>query len=137
MSDIFELATDAAQVLAIDDIQYEEVVVPEWRLRVMVRGLTGAERDKFEASLVRGYGSQRTLDLENARARFAAMCIVHPQTHRRLFSQAQVEALGKKSTTALQRVYEVGMRLSGLTEEVIADLGKPSASDQSDDSTSD
>lgn len=133
----FAFATDASQVLGIDDLVFEDVIVPEWKLRVLVRGLTGAERDEFEASIVRGYGSKRSIDLANARARFVSMCIVHPETHRRLFSPAQVDALGRKSTVALQRVYEVGMRLSGLTEEVIDDLGKVSESDQSEDSTSD
>lgn len=137
MNNDFVLATDAAQILAADDIAFEEVTVPEWRVRVVVRGMTGRERDAFEQSIVHGRGKEREFNLDNARARFVSKCIVHPETHKRLFTPAQVDALGKKSSAALQRVYEVAMRLSGLTDEDIADLEKNSESDQSDDSISD
>lgn len=136
MSD-YTVATDAAQILAADDIAFETVPVPEWRLAVVVRGMTGSERDAFEQSIVRGHGKERELKLDNARARFVAKCIVHPDTHKALFTLAQVDALGRKSSAALQRVYEVAMRLSGLTDDDLKDLEKNSESDQSDDSTSD
>lgn len=133
----FMMATDAAQILAADDIAYEEVPVPEWRLRVLVRGMTGNERDAFEQTIVRGHGKEREFNLNNARARFVAKCIVHPETHKRLFTPQQIDALGKKSSAALQRVYEVAMRLSGLTDDDMKDLEKNFESDQSDDSISD
>lgn len=137
MDDKFAMATDAAQILAIDDIVFEEVSVPEWKLRVLVRGMTGSERDAFEQTIMRGSGRERELNLVNARARFVSRCIVHPETHKRLFTPQQVDALGRKSSAALQRIYEVAMRLSALTETDIEDLGKNSDSDQSDDFTSD
>lgn len=137
MNDEYTIATDAAQILAADDIVFEEVSVPEWRLRVIVRGMTGSERDAFEQTIVHGRGRDRELNLNNARARFVSRCIVHPDTHKRLFTPQQVEGLGRKSSSALQRVYEVAMRLSGLTEDDVKDLEKNFESDQSDDSISD
>lgn len=137
MDDKFAMATDAAQILAIDDIVFEEVSVPEWKLRVLVRGMTGSERDAFEQTIMHGRGRDREFNLVNARARFVSRCIVHPETHKRLFTPQQVDALGRKSSAALQRIYEVAMRLSALTETDIEDMGKNSDSDQSDDFTSD
>ena len=39
------------QMLAADDIKSERVEVPEWGGDVMVRGLTGTQRDAWEASM--------------------------------------------------------------------------------------
>ena len=46
------------QILAVSDIQTEEVHVPEWGGTVLVRGLTGAERDEFEAGMATPQGNR-------------------------------------------------------------------------------
>ena len=40
------------QILRVKDIETRKVNVPEWGGDVMVRSLTGAERDYFESKLV-------------------------------------------------------------------------------------
>ena len=42
----------AAEILGTEDIVEELVEVPEWKGTVRVRGLTGRERDAYEASLL-------------------------------------------------------------------------------------
>ena len=50
------------QILSADDIQSQRVPVPEWGGEVMVRGLTGSQRDQWEAGLtVRRGALERTL----------------------------------------------------------------------------
>ncbi len=49
-----------------------------------------------------------------------------------LFNKGDVFALGEKSAGALDRVFSVASRLSGIGEADIEDLGKPSESDQTD-----
>jgi len=39
-------------ILEAQDLQHEEVYIPEWGGSVRVRTLTGAERDAFEQSIV-------------------------------------------------------------------------------------
>jgi hypothetical protein len=59
------------------------------------------------------------------------------ESGKRLFPDADVRELGKKSASALQRVFEVAQRLSGLSNADVEELTKNSTSDQSEDSISD
>lgn len=131
-------------VLAINDLQKEEVFVSEWDAWVWVRALTGTERDAFEASLVsektirRGRKSETTREanLNNLRARLCALTMCDEEGNR-LFSDADVRELGKKSASALNKVFEVAQRLSGLSDDDVEELAGNSPDDPNDDSTSD
>lgn len=132
------------QILAAEDLEKELVTVEAWGGSVYVRALTGAERDAFEASLVnervvrRGRKSETTREtnLANLRARLCALTMCDEEGNR-LFSDADVRELGKKSASALNKVFEVAQRLSGLTDDDVEELAGNSEDDPSDDSTSD
>lgn len=120
-----------AQILAADDLLREVVEVPEWGGEVMVRGLDGAARDQYEAEFLligeiqAGERPTYELDLLNARARLVALSVVD-ENDQRIFSDEDVVALGKKSSQALDRVYEVAQRLSGLSKKDVEELRKNS-----------
>jgi len=119
------------------DVPHEDVMVPEWGGTVRVRGMTGIERDEFEASIVTGRGRTRDVNMRNIRAKLVSLCVVDPTSGERLFSKADVDALGQLSAAALDRVADVARRLSGLTAEDEERLAGNSGSDQSDGSGSD
>lgn len=123
------------QILKVNDLPSETVPVPEWGGEVIVRALTGTERDAFEASMIQLRGKEKVLKMENIRARLAALSVVDEQGIR-LFTDADVEQLGHKSATALNRVFEVAQRLSGLTPEAVEELTGNSLPGQSEGSTS-
>lgn len=123
-------------ILQADDILTEDVAVPEWGGTVRVRGLTGAERDGFEADSVRGKGKNTSVNLANLRARLVALAVVDEHGNR-LFGPADVAALGRKSAAALTRVYEVATRLSGLGESDVAELTEDFDAAQNGSSTTD
>lgn len=105
----------AEAILGADDLAYEDVEVPEWGGTVRVRELPGTERDKFEAGFVGKDGKGvRAEGLEGLRARLAAASIVDADGKPLFRSAAEVKRLGEKSATALQRVCDVAMRLSGI-----------------------
>jgi hypothetical protein len=106
-------------ILAAVDLPTERVSVPEWGGDVLVRGLDGRDRDAFEASLVVQAGGP--VNLANIRARLCAACIVD-EAGERLFSDADMDALGRKSGAALDRVFSVAQRLSGMTEADVKSL---------------
>ena len=106
-------------ILGRDDRRTEEVAVPEWSGSVLVRGMTGRERDDFESSMLIQAGGQAGRDLRNTRAKLVAKCAVDDDGAR-LFTDGDVTALGEKSAAALVRVFEVAARLSGLDEEDVA-----------------
>jgi hypothetical protein len=110
------------RILARDDRQYESVHIPEWDEMVRVRGLTGTERDRWEASMMRQDGSRHPqVNLDNLRAKLVALTMVDEQG-RRVFRDSDVPALGDMSASALQRIFEVAQRLSRLTDQDVEEL---------------
>ncbi len=99
----------------------EIVSVPEWGGEVIVMGMTGSQRDSLEASVVSQEGRKSKLNLIGLRAKVVARSIVDEQGNC-LFSEGDVVALGGKSAVALQRVFEVGQRLSGMTDSDVEEL---------------
>jgi hypothetical protein len=114
------MALSRDDILNADDLETREVDVPEWGGSVLVRGLTGRERDAYETSLTTERqtkaGVQRGVDLDNVRAKLIARCVVD-EDGQRLFKDQDIAALGAKSAVALNRVYDVALELSGLTDE--------------------
>ncbi|MGB9780619.1 hypothetical protein [Caldanaerobacter sp.] len=111
------------QILQIQDLPTEDVEVPEWGGKVRVRGLTGAERDKFEASIVVRKGNRTEFNPENMRAKLVAMCVVD-ENGNRLFTDEDIKILGQKSATALDRIFQVAQKLSGLRPEDFEEMQK-------------
>lgn len=104
-------------ILTAVDMQTETVAVPEWGGDVIVRGLTGKERDTFEqASLRRNTKGELELNMSNMRARLVAYCVID-DTGARLFTDADIAEIGKKSAAALERIAKVAQRLSGMGSE--------------------
>jgi hypothetical protein len=121
------------QILQADDITVETVPVPEWGGEVIVRTMTGTDRDIWDNLLFKG-GSDDFLD--NTRARLCA-CTIIDENRNLLFSEDDIIELGKKSSLALNRVFDVAKNLNGLGSKEIEDLAKNSEETQSEDSTSD
>jgi hypothetical protein len=108
------LSRDA--ILAAKSLRTEEVAVPEWGGTVLVRELSGRERDEWEASLAVMRGKTMVPDVANIRAKLAARTIVGDDGEP-VFTQQDVAALGELSAAALDRVFDVASRLSGLNPE--------------------
>ena len=109
------------------DIQTETVEVEEWGGAVIVRMMSGADRDKFEQSLttVRPDG-RREANLTNMRSKLVAMCAVD-EDGRLLFGADEVEHLARKSASAIERVFVVAQRLNGLAPDDLGEARKNSA----------
>jgi hypothetical protein len=122
-------------ILAADDLKTEDVDVPEWGGTVRVRAFSGRERDAFEASLVRGDGKDRKVDLTNMRARLVALTVVD-DSGQKVFTQDDVDLLGAKSGAALDRVFSVAQELNGLSGADVEELTKNSSGAPSADSIS-
>ena len=114
-------------ILAAADLVTEDVHVPEWATAdmpdpmVRVRGLTGKQRDEFEAGMLKQRGRQMVPDMANLRAKIVALCVVDADGQT-VFTPADAAALGGKSAKAIDRVYEVAARLSGLKDEDVEEL---------------
>lgn len=129
------LSRDA--ILYAVDIKTEDVAVPEWGGTVRVKAMTGAERDAYESSVVqmRSDGT-KAVNLENLRGRLVALTCVD-ENGERLFTDADAIALGSKSAAALERVFDVARKLSGLTDNDVEELAEGFGDAPNDGSTSD
>ena len=109
------------EIFGFKDIKTEVVEVPEWGGSVIVKCMTGSERDEFEQSCLSRDGKRLTLD--NIRAKLICKTVVDEDGNK-LFSTADVESLGAKSAVALDRIFTVAQKLSGMTKEDIDELTK-------------
>ena len=123
-------------ILQASDITKELVSVPEWGGDVYVKGMTGAERDKFESSIVAQHGKEQSVNMANIRAKLASLTICD-ENGKRLFTEMDVQALSQKSAAALQRVFEVAQRLSGIGDDDVKELTEGIKADPFDGSPSD
>lgn len=106
-------------ILNASDIRKEKVKA--WGGEVWVRGMTGAERDKFESSVIQFKGSSQSLNLSNVRAKLCALTICDEEG-KRLFTEADVQLLSEKSAVELSKIFIVAQRLSGITDADVEEL---------------
>lgn len=129
------------EILTAEDIQTEEVEVKEWKTKgnpkglVLVRGLTGQERDRFQISVMKNPGKSTEINLMNASSKLVSLCVID-EKGKRVFNQRDVLALSKKSGAAINTVFTVCQRLSGLTSEDLEELTENLSLGQSDNSSS-
>lgn len=131
------MALSRDQILGAQDQDFEEVPVPEWGGSVRVRGLSGVERDKYEDSLRTMHKGNVVPKLANARARLVAWSAVDDEGKRIFHGDNDVLLLGAKSASALDRVFAVASRLSGISKEDVEELTEGFDDGPSEPSTSD
>jgi len=125
------------EILKADDLDYDVVDVPEWNGQVRIKMLTGTERDAFEQSILSTNKSgQAKRNLANIRAKLSALSIVN-EDGERVFTDAEMFQLGRKSAKALDKVFDACQHLNGFTEDDVEDMAKNSETDLNGDSTSD
>ena len=120
------------QILAAQDLETETVDVPQWGGSVLVRSLTARERGQLISSIVDQRAGGRTLKLTEVQVRTCAMAIVDAAGNR-MFGEEDIAKLGRKSAGALQIVFEVAQRLSGLSDDQVEELVEDFAEPPSDE----
>lgn len=113
------------QLLAQPDLKTVAVATPEWPEldgQIYVRSLTAAERSHFEMSMdFDPHGNPRKTDNIQTRLAVLAMVTVHGD---RIFEEGDVDALAKKSASALQKVFNAAAELNGLSDESTKAIAK-------------
>lgn len=122
------VSLNKAAILSAGDYKLDKVHVPEWGGDVYIKTITGLERDHFED----GYAEQK---MKNFRSRFLVLTLCDEKGER-LFTDAEVDEIGKKSSLVLNRLFDKAWSLNALTNEAVEDLGNDSTVDPSDGSTS-
>ncbi|MDS1269691.1 hypothetical protein RIF23_05225 [Lipingzhangella sp. LS1_29] len=129
---------DKSAILAAGDLPTEEIHVPEWGGTVRLRGLSGAERSRLEATMIASKGQSvnvRTEALRTLRERLLALCLVDANDNR-LFTDDEISELGRKSGAVLQRLFERAQQLSGMGQDDAEEMTGESAGGPSEGSAS-
>ncbi|MCA8248074.1 phage tail assembly chaperone [Burkholderia multivorans] len=126
-----------AAILAANDLSTETVEVPEWGGAVILRTMTGTQRDAYETSLMTKDAAGRyTVDTENMRAKLVIFTAVD-ETGTPVFTLDDLGALAGKNAAVIERLFVTAQRINGLAKDAVADAEKNSVSGQSDASASD
>lgn len=110
------------EILKADDLRREALQIPEWGITVWVRTMTGAERDAFEESTYRVNGDNVEVNRKNLRARLAVLTLCD-ESGSRLFGDDETDLVAKKSSAAVDRIFELASRINGISksdEETLA-----------------
>lgn len=124
----------AEQIESVDDRKWEDVHVPEWGGEVRVLGLSGEDRDAYEAAMVDAKGQNATVRLANFRSKLVAKSLVGAD-FKPLFPDRKFKILAAKNGAVIDRLWDKTRELSGMTKESAAEGKGSSARDLSDAST--
>lgn len=119
-------------ILTSQDIPSEIVDVPEWGVKVEVRGMTGASRTRIMDLAV---GSEGSVNLQFVYPEIVIATAYDGETGEAIFEPNDKEILLSKSAIAIDRIASVGMRLSGFTQESADEAGKDSSATATEDSS--
>lgn len=114
-----------------NDTPSELVEVPEWEVKVLVRGMTLGAKDDFLAAIVDS--TSKSANVKNFTSGVLVACSYDPESGERLFSELDIPALKERSAVAIQRIVDVGVRLSGLGDEAVDVAGKDFSSTTSEE----
>jgi hypothetical protein len=103
--------------------------VPEWDGSVMIRVLTGRERDEFESFLLKKQGkgvpTGSIADTKGIRS-FLVSRVLCDEQGNRLFSSddADVAMLESKNGAVLDRLFKKCLEVNALTERIVEEMAK-------------
>jgi hypothetical protein len=124
------------KILSIqNDTPSEIVEIPEWGgIKILVKGFTLGAKDDFLASIL-----DKTTNQPDVKAFNVGILVgtaYDPESDARLFTEEDIPVLKQKSAAAIDRLIQVGQRLSGLTEEAVDVAAKKSSSTTKDEPNS-
>jgi len=122
------------KIFAAKDIPSENLHVPEWEVDLVIKGMTAGER----VTLMQNAYDVKTeqVNMSKVYPDVVVSCSYDPETDEPVFTDADKEALMNKSSAAIEKIADVGLRLSGIGKDQQDAAGKDSSSTPSDDTSS-
>lgn len=115
------MLTDKTTILAFDDQETVDVIVPEWRGEtVRLRSMTADDRDGWETAIIVRNDLPPAERQRGLRARLVALCAVNDRGER-IFGDEDVAALARKSAKAIDRLFDAAMKLNRLGAKDVED----------------
>jgi len=113
------MALSKAQILAVDDRLTKDIDVPEWGDSVLLRVMSGTERESFE----REWQSTEDKLLPQYKLKMLRRCLCDVDG-KPLFDDTELAALGEKSALVIERLFKQCMRLNGFESGTVEEAAK-------------
>jgi len=104
------------EILDCQDLKIERLDVPEWGGYVYVRSMTASERDAWEGRLIESKNK-----VPEMRSMLASE-LVCDENGKGVFTPDDLQALGRKSGAALDRVFDKVQQLNKVSEKDLEEL---------------
>jgi len=107
------------QILGAKDLARETVNIPEWGGNIIIREMTGKQRDLLEGMMASRMGANgRIMSTKDLRAKMTIMSVIG-EDGETLFDDKDIPSISGKSGKALDRIVEAVQKLNGLDSEDI------------------
>lgn len=122
------------KILAASDIPSQTLEIPEWDVTVLVKGMSAGDR----ITLMQNAYDQTTQQVNMAAVYpdVVVSCVFDPETGSPVFTDADKTAILAKSSAAVEKIADVGLKLSGIGKDSDDAAGKDSSSTPKDVSSS-
>ena len=107
-------------ILGADDINLEQVEVPEWGGVVYVKPLSGIQRDRLE-NAAHKRTRKGVMDVQNLKVQFVIASVVDSDGSQ-IFTPSDAKDLNQKNARPIDALFQVVQRLSGLSDEDVEEL---------------
>ena len=123
-----------AKILAAQDIPTETVTIPEWDVTLLVKGMSAGHRiDLMQTAYDVNTGQ---VNMSIVYPDVAVACAFDPETGEPVFTVDDKDAILSKSSAAVEKLANVGLRLSGIGKDEQDAAGKDSSNNQNEDTSS-
>jgi len=109
------------KILQSQDLKEIKMHIDEWDVDLIIRELTGSQRDAWEESRLDKKGN---IVVKDTRSRLAVLSIIDPETNKPAFTLQDLDAVGTKSANVLQRIFDVVVDLNFASAESIEEEAK-------------
>ena len=116
------------RLLGANDIKVQPIDIPAWGGTYYLRVISGKARESFEES----YSQEK---MKNFRLRFLVLTLCD-EDGKPILSDADMDALGERSSVEINRVFDAAWKLNAFTQEAVDALGEGSQNAPSDASSS-
>lgn len=125
------MALSREALLGATEVPTESVFIPALKGSVVVRGMTAKERTQFERKFIQEKRGRTSRNFDAFREQLCIFCCVDPK-----LTEADVERLSGVRADVLEPIANAGMRLSGMTDKDIDDLGLSSENEAASSTSS-
>lgn len=109
------------KILNTEDIKEQVVEIPEWGVKVLVRGLDGAQRAKVMQNATDARGN---INFTKIYPDIIIASCYDPETKEKIFEDTDRDLIMKKSSVAIDRIVNVAMAISGLSKQAEEEIEK-------------